>query len=130
VGERLSLAEPARRVRQVKSDGPGNALMVTVASENVTDVFTAFGRRGVRAEEVAADVASSARRYIASEAAVGAMLADQILLPLALAGGEFTTTGVTPHLKTNADTISRFLPVETVFDDRGGMTHVTVRAKP
>ncbi|MGI9414204.1 MAG: RNA 3'-terminal phosphate cyclase [Hyphomicrobiales bacterium] len=134
LGELLSLAEPAQRVREVKSDGPGNALMVTVESENVTDVFTAFGRRGVRAEDVAADVAGSAQHYIASGAAVGAALADQLLLPLALAGGgSFTTTNVTPHLQTNAATIAKFLPVETICEDgernAGAATHVSVRAE-
>ena len=134
LGELMSLGEPSRRVRQVKSDGPGNALMMTVSSENVTEVFTNFGRRGVRAEQVASDLADEVRRYLASGAAVGAHLADQLLLPLALAGGgAFTAAKVTPHLTTNAATIAKFLAVDTVLDDSdrhaGPATHVRVRAK-
>lgn len=43
---------------------------------------------------------------------MGIHLADQLLLPLALAGaGGFRTQAVTPHTTTNADVIRRFLDV-------------------
>jgi len=35
------------------SRGPGNAVMIELETEHVTEVFTAFGRLGVRAEDVA-----------------------------------------------------------------------------
>src|SRR6185369_10775928 len=66
------------------SVGPGNAISITVESEHVTDVFTAFGARGVPAEQVARDAATQAKRYLASDAAVGEHLADQLLLPMAV----------------------------------------------
>lgn len=92
------------------SIGPGNAISIIVASENVTDVFTAFGARGVPAEAVARDAAQQAKRYIDSGAAVGEHLADQLLLPLALGdGGVFTTTTLTEHSTTNIDVIRRFI---------------------
>ena len=133
LGELMSMGEPSLKVRQVKSDGPGNALMMTVASENVTEVFTTFGRRGIRAEQVASDLADTVRHYQASGAAVGAQLADQLLLPLALAGGgAFTASKITPHFTTNAGTIAKFLAVETVLEESDGQaapaTHVRVRA--
>lgn len=92
------------------SAGPGNAISVIVGSEHVTDVFTAFGERGVRAEDVARAAAKQARRYINSGAAAGEHLADQLLLPLAIGeGGCFTTTPLSGHSLTNIDTIRRFV---------------------
>ena len=109
------------------SPGPGNAVSVTVGSENVTDVFTAFGARGVRAEAVAHDAAKQAKRYINSTAAVGEHLADQLLLPLALGGGSFTTTPLSTHSMTNLDVIRRFLDVEAqVAEISRGVTLVRI----
>jgi RNA 3'-terminal phosphate cyclase (ATP) len=50
------------------------------------------------------------REHHASEAAVERHLADQLLLPLALAAGGsvFTTPRATGHLMTNAWTIGQF----------------------
>src|SRR5258706_8086488 len=53
------------------SIGPGNTISIVVESEHVTDVFTGFGERGVRAENLAADAAKQAKRYINSGVAVG-----------------------------------------------------------
>jgi RNA 3'-terminal phosphate cyclase (ATP) len=53
-------------------------------------------------------------------AAVDRHLADQLLLPLALAAGpsRFTTDAVTEHLRTNAAVIQQFLPA-CAIDVRG-----------
>lgn len=94
------------------SPGPGNVLNVEIESENITEVFTGFGERGIRAEKVAADTAKLAGRYLSSEAAVGKYLADQLLIPMAMAGGgRFSTVAPTLHTKTNAEIISKFLQV-------------------
>lgn len=110
------------------SAGPGNAVSVAVVSEDVTDVFTAFGARGVRAEQVAHDAAKQARRYINSDAAVGEHLADQIMLPMALGGGgTFTTTPLSGHATTNLDVIRRFLEVRTeIVELRRGLHRVSI----
>ncbi len=90
----------------------GNAVSITGTSENVTDVFTAFGARGISAEQVAHDAAKHTRRYINSTDAIGEHLADQLLLPLALGeGGSFTTTPLSGHSTTNLDVIRRFVDV-------------------
>jgi RNA 3'-terminal phosphate cyclase (ATP) len=108
--------------------GPGNLISVIVGSEHVTDVFTAFGERGVRAEQVAHDAAKQARRYINSGAAVGEHLADQLLLPLALGdGGSFTTTPLSSHAVTNIETIRRFVDRDiTVEPVSNGVVRVAV----
>jgi RNA 3'-terminal phosphate cyclase (ATP) len=92
--------------------GPGNVLQLRLRSERVTEVFTAFGQRGVPAEKVAATACEEARRYLESEAVVGEHLADQLLLPLALAGGgEFLTMRPTEHTMTNARVIGQFVDI-------------------
>jgi RNA 3'-terminal phosphate cyclase (ATP) len=101
-------------VRGIPSDqGPGNVLLIETAYANVIETFTSFGERGVTSEAVADRAIDRARLYLRSPAAVSEHLADQLLLPMALAGGgDFTTTSASSHLKTNAETIRRFLSVE------------------
>ena len=95
-----------------RSPGPGNVVTISVECEHVTEVFTGFGERGVRSEAVAEKAAQQARRYIGSEAAVGEYLADQLLIPMAMAGGgSFTTLPLSRHATTNIEVIGKFLDV-------------------
>ncbi|MGH7844153.1 MAG: RNA 3'-terminal phosphate cyclase [Candidatus Binatia bacterium] len=113
IAEKLSWEASSLKIEHVSSHGPGNVVMLEVESENVTEVFTGFGERGVRAETVAENVVLETRRYLASNVAVGEHLADQLLLPLALAkGGAFTTFPPSRHTQTNIDTIGRFLSTQ------------------
>ncbi len=108
------------------SPGPGNAVSIIIESEHVTDIFTGFGQRGVRAELVAETAAAEAKRYLDSHAAVGEHLADQLLLPMALGeGGSFTTLLPTGHTTTNATVIRRFLDVMIAIE-AGEVTTVRV----
>lgn len=110
--------------------GPGNALLLTLEHQYVTEVFCAFGEKMVRAEAVAKKAIGQMRQYIASGAAVGEHLADQIMLPMALAGsGRFTTNRVSPHALTNAAVIARFLPVDISFERDRGISICMVTAK-
>lgn len=110
VGKALNWSTDHLHVRSLPNDvGPGNALSITIAHELVTEVFTGFGERSVRAESIADLPARQARAYLDADAPVGEYLADQLLLPMALAGsGSFTTTAVSEHLRTNALVIERF----------------------
>jgi RNA 3'-terminal phosphate cyclase (ATP) len=92
---------------------PGNVFTVEVESEALTEVFTGVGERGVRAEEVASRTIEEAKRYLDAGAPVGEHLADQLLIPMALAGGgSYTTQTPTPHTTTNIEVIKKFLAVE------------------
>lgn len=101
------------KVRELPArEGPGNAVLIEIEHEGVTEVFTGFGEKGTPAEKVADRVARQARHYLASQACVGEHFADQLVLPLALAGGgTFTTTTPSEHLRTNAGVVEKFLPV-------------------
>jgi RNA 3'-terminal phosphate cyclase (ATP) len=73
---------------------------------------------GVSAEKVGADAAAQVSAYLTSEAAVSGHLADQLLLPMALAGGgSFTTAAISSHAQTNVDVIKRFLPVSFLTEE-------------
>lgn len=111
-----------------ESPGPGNVVLVTLICEHVTEVFAGFGRRGVPAEQVAREASEAARAWLAADVAVGSHLADQLLLPLALAGGgSFTTVTPTGHTRTNAQLIERFLPVRFRFDElESGRWHIVL----
>lgn len=112
--DHLRIAPGRAVIEEVEASGPGNAVVVCVHSDALTEVFTTFGRRGLRAEAVARRAAAETRQYLASDAVVGPYLADQLLLPLALAGaGTFTTVRPTSHAATQASLMSRLfgLPV-------------------
>jgi len=107
-------------VRQVDSPGPGNVVTIEIHSEHATEVFTGFGQRGVPAEKVAAGAAREARRYLDVGVPVGAHLADQLLVPMAVAaGGSFRTTAPSDHATTNVETIRRFLDVKITAAEIG-----------
>ena len=108
-----------RRFVSVESNGPGNVLSLEVESEHVTELFTSFGERGVRAEEVAARAIAEASAYLEAGVPVGAHLADQLLLPMALAGGgSFRTLAPTQHTRTQMEIIGRFLAVKMRCEQR------------
>lgn len=110
IGRRLNWPADQLIVRGLPNDvGPGNAVTITMEYANVTEVVTGFGERGVRAETVAANVASEARDYLVSQAPVGIHLADQLLLPMALGeGGSYSALAISDHLRSNALVIGRF----------------------
>jgi RNA 3'-terminal phosphate cyclase (ATP) len=117
VRQRLHWPETAYSAETVDADGPGNILMLKAAFQHVSAMATGFGQRGLPAEEVAQQAVRCWKEFEDSGAPVEEHLADQLLLPLALAGGgSFTTTKPTLHTTTNAETIARFLPVRFTMD--------------
>jgi RNA 3'-terminal phosphate cyclase (ATP) len=99
---------------------PGNVLTIEIASEQVTEIFTGIGERGLRAETIAERVASEALQYLSHDAPVGEHLADQLLIPLALAGGGSYLTGpLSLHTTTNMEIVKMFLDVEINVSEAG-----------
>lgn len=117
-----------------QNEGPGNALLATLVYEHLSEVFTAFGEKGVSAEQVARQLIREVRDYQASTAALGPHLADQWALPLALAvwqrgsAASYTCSALTQHAKTNFEVIERFLPVK--FTTASHEQHWTVLVQP
>jgi RNA 3'-terminal phosphate cyclase (ATP) len=117
-------------IESAASPGPGNALVLAQTFEHVCEVVTSFGQRGVPAPEVGRRAVHELRRYLAHGAPVGEHLADQLLLPMALAGsGAFVTGEPSAHARTNRDVIRVFLDVGLELEPlEGGRT--LVRAGP
>ena len=96
--------------------------MVTVAikSRHITEVFTGFGVRGVRAETVALQLVQRVRRYLAAKVPVGEQLADQLLLPLALSGGgSYLTLQPSLHTTTNIAVLQQFMALQIDCNELG-----------
>lgn len=127
-GQLLGLEQEQLRLQQTReSTGPGNVVMIEVASEHVTELFMSFGKVGVSAEKVAMDAVKQTKTYIDSNAAVGEHLADQLLLPMALSGGgSFTATEISSHARTNMEIIARFLPVHFDTEERDGVQRTSI----
>jgi RNA 3'-terminal phosphate cyclase (ATP) len=113
-------AEPV--VLERPSPGPGAALLLVAEYAHARAGFGALGARGRPAEAVAAEACQALLAHHATEAAVDPHLADQLLLPAALAGGtsSYTVSRITGHLLTNADIIRRGLKATLTIEGRRG----------
>jgi RNA 3'-terminal phosphate cyclase (ATP) len=97
------------RVEQLPGAGTGNALLIRVRCEHCTETISAMGQRGVRAEDVGRDAAAQLDAFVDARVPIGEHLADQLLLPLVLAGsGAFVTTTPSLHTTTNINVIRQW----------------------
>jgi len=121
VAAKLGWEQSALQLETIEgSRGPGNVLLIEVESDHVTELVTSFGEKGVRAEQVATQAVEQVRRYLAAGVPVGEHLADQLLLPLAMAGGGgFRTLSLSRHATTQIETLRRFLGVAVQTEELG-----------
>lgn len=127
----LGWPEEAHRIEQLPDRvGPGNILMLEARFEHATELVSGFGQLGVRAETIGEKAAKRMAGYLACDAVAGPYLQDQLLLPMALAGGgRFTTVKPSQHSRTGAAVIARFLDVAVAFEETPSGCHlVTVSA--
>jgi RNA 3'-terminal phosphate cyclase (ATP) len=105
--------------------GPGSVLAITVGG-SVPSLFFGLGARGKPAESVADDAAIEALAHVRSAMPVDPHTADQLVLPLAVAGGdsEYHVSEVTKHLTTNAAVVRMFLDRRIEIDGEEGATGV------
>jgi RNA 3'-terminal phosphate cyclase (ATP) len=122
VRRRLGWSESeCRGVVEQGSPGPGNVVMLEVESESAREMCTGFGERRVRAEQVATRAAKELERYLQSSVPVGVRLADQLMVPFAIAGGgAFRTLPLSQHARTNLWVIEQFMPGCTRRTEREG----------
>ena len=116
----------SRRIEQLpERSGPGNILMLEAVFQNATELVSGFGKLGVPAQTVGEQASKRMAGYLASTAFAGPYLADQLLLPMALAGGgSFTTVNPSKHSKTGAEVISKFLDVRIAFQEKNDGCHL------
>jgi RNA 3'-terminal phosphate cyclase (ATP) len=135
VGEReLAVAQerldnPKCELLEFPKAGPHNVFMAEVElASGARELATSHGRKGYPAEDVADDALDELEDYLEAGVPVGECLADQLLLPMALAGaGRFRTMGpISLHATTNIDTIREFLDVPIAVVPVDGSTNVDV----
>ena len=102
----------------------GTLLLLLAEFEHSKACFFALGARGKRAESVADEAVDYLAEFLSTRATLDYWMADQLLLPLSLAGEEsvFVTSRSTQHLMTNAEVIKLFLPVQISIEGTPGET--------
>ena len=114
--------EPEIEIVDAPSKGQGTMLFLLAEFDNVWAGFTSLGRRGKPAEKVAEEACDEFLHYHETEAAVDRYLADQLVLPLALAegGSSYSTCRITQHLLTNAWIVDQILGREVAVEGEQG----------
>ncbi len=118
---------------EMPATGQGTMFLLVGEFENSQCCYYSLGEIGKRAEKVADEACDSFFEFLETEGVFDEHLADQIVLPLALAKGNsrFVTPKITLHLLTNLEVIKMFLPVEVDIKDlqqKGGV--ISIKSKP
>jgi RNA 3'-terminal phosphate cyclase (ATP) len=103
----------------------GAGIFLGADYESAAASFSGLGRRGKPAETVGEEAAIALLEHHTSGATVELHLADQLLMPLAIAAGpsHFTMARPTAHLATNAWTIEQF-GIAKIIVVQDALTHV------
>lgn len=121
--------EVAWSVQSPPAASPGSFILLEAVFERTRAAFGFLGERGVPAEAIGDRAAWALLRFLDGEGAVDPHLADQLAVPLALAGGgRVTTTQVTAHLETVAEVVTLFGVPARIRGRRGGPGSLEVGA--
>lgn len=122
---------PVVEIDKQKSLCPGNLVSIVEIYENITNVFTGFGEKTKSAASVGKEAYLEYARTLANDAPVPEHLADQLLLPMALAGhGEMRIVEKSLHFVTNIEIIKLFLDVSIdITRHEAGGFYVKVSSK-
>jgi RNA 3'-terminal phosphate cyclase (ATP) len=118
--------------RRLRGAGPGAGIFLFAEYEHVVAGFTAYGRKGLPAEDVAGAACEDLLDHHRTGAPVDPHLADQLVLPMALSQGEarLVTSEVSDHLLTNVWAVRQFLDGHLRVDgERGGVGTLVVRGE-
>ncbi|MFC7337607.1 RNA 3'-terminal phosphate cyclase [Haloferula chungangensis] len=123
--------EDAKVVALPEGPGRGVACFVEASFDHGNELCATFGEHGTSSEKVGRRAAKMMNDFIGNGAAVGRHLADQLLLPMALAGGgRFTTMPPDSHVPTNIAVIEEFLPVKFSCEKGdNGVCEVSLRSR-
>ena len=99
------------RPMRTKSTSTGAGLFLAVEYANGRGGVGMLGRKGVPSEVVAEQAITALLEFHDSQAAIDEHLADQLVVPLALAEDQSTlsTHRITRHLRTNVDVVTAFI---------------------
>ena len=126
VRERLGFAGFECEVREA-TGGPANLLMLEIERGGMRELVTVHGEKGLRAEVVAQRACDELTAFLDADVPVGEHLADQLLLPMAIAGGgRFRCATPSLHATTSIETIGRFLDVPISVEPDGATATISI----
>lgn len=113
IKERMGMTPDIQIMDKAPSPGQGTVLFLRLESEGSLSGFSALGKRGKRAEEVADEAVHQVMEYSDSGGCVDPHLSDQLIPFASLARGKsvFTVSRITRHLLTNIWVVKQFLDV-------------------
>jgi RNA 3'-terminal phosphate cyclase (ATP) len=114
--------DPRIEIVEAPSQGQGTVVFLAAEYEHAVAGFSSLGERGKPAEKVAEEACREFIEYHQSGACLDKHLADQLILPMALASGPsaFTTCEITQHLLTNVWVVEQFLDVRFEIEGEEG----------
>ena len=127
VQDSLGFTRDECAIREIGDAGTGNVLLIEVERAQGRELVAGFGEQGTRAELVASRACADLAAFLAADVPVGEHLADQLLLPLAIAGGgAFRCMPLSRHATTNIETIGFFLDMPIRVEPAGDAVIVRV----
>ena len=129
--QRLRREGRSAEIEIIEADAPGTGTFLMLVAEiaGIPAGFSALGERGKPAENVADEAVDALLDFLKAEAACDPHLADQLILPMALAPGtsRLTTARITRHLLTTVQLLQQLLgcPVQ-VAGEEGNPGTVTI----
>ncbi|HEX9899816.1 MAG TPA: RNA 3'-terminal phosphate cyclase [Candidatus Methylomirabilis sp.] len=129
--QRLQGEGRTAEIELIETDAPGAGSFLSLVAETagIPAGFSALGERGKPAQRVADEAVDALFDFLKAEAACDPHLADQLILPMALAPGtsRLTTSRVTRHLLSTVQLAQQLLgcPVQ-VGGEEGSPGQVTI----
>ena len=103
--------------------GPGNFVLLELKRSSGSTITSGVAQLGLPAEKVARAAVGRMLSFLGSKAAVDVCLADQLIVPMALAGGgRVLTEKPSPHLETVMDLACRFTDLNISASQAGEKT--------
>jgi RNA 3'-terminal phosphate cyclase (ATP) len=110
-------AEVEKNIEYVGSDSTGSVLVLKAEFSESVAGFDIYGEKGVKSEELAKELYEDFQDFWNSKGAIDSLLGDQLMVYMAIAGGRISVPELTPHMRTNLETIRKF-GVEMGFIER------------
>ena len=123
------LKDPVCDIDDVPDAGPANVFMIEAElASGARELVTSHGEKGLPAEIVAARAIEELTAWRKADVPVGEHLADQLLLPMTVAGGgRYRTVPLSLHATTNLDTIAAFVDISDPRRRRRGRDRMSQR---
>lgn len=108
--------------RRLRGEGPGAGIFLFAEYEHAVSGFTSYGRKGLPAERVAEAACEDLLMHHQAGYPVDRHLADQLVVPMALADGEsrIRISEITQHLLTNMWVVDQFLDSQLRLEGEEG----------